>query len=75
MTIDNIFKYTVDGGLTGGIVIASSIDDARERIRSYYASRGEDKNIVICELCEDVDDLICGVYEIYNEVDIFSLLR
>ena len=68
MTIDNIFKYIVDGEASGGIVIASNIDDARERICAYYTQRGEGKKITVWELGEDADadEITCGVYEIYN---------
>lgn len=68
MTIDNIFKYVIDGEVTGGITIASDINDAKERICTYYASRGENKKITVWELSDDADadEITCGVYEIYN---------
>lgn len=68
MTIDNIFKYIVDGEATGGIIIASDINDAKERINSYYESRVKNKKFTVWKLSEDADEseIACGVYEIYD---------
>ena len=70
MTIDNIFRYVIDDGYIGGIVIANNLEDAIEKLKidtkKRYPEFTEDRSKATIWNIKDKSQSGNDVYELYN---------
>lgn len=71
MTIDNIFQYVLDDGYMGGIVIADSLEEAIEKLKTdtkqrHPALTGDRAKVIVWNIKDNLHHEN-DVYEIFNE--------
>jgi len=71
MTIYNIFRYVINDGYIGGIIIADNLEDAMKKLKAntdknYPDLKGDNAKAIVWSL-KDESHHENDVYEIFNE--------